>query len=439
MKLKRLCAFICAVLLALSAPISAAAEDTPQAVLDAKDGVVRVLSMLDEKSPYGIGTGFVIAQDGGSTYVVTNRHVVTFEKSEEIPEELWGTQVPLIKIVLTDLSGTLLSADVTFLANQFDDTMDLVILKVSSGLTNRKVLPLAASDGLKDGESVYTLGFPAVGDSIEDAGGSLPSRASDISTNSGTISKIHISTNGRDYIQHNAVINGGNSGGPLLNKNGEVVGVNTFSAVKGTGVYGAIYIDYVIDACKNMGIPYVSDSVPAFKSDNAETPSAAPVSPDPPPAPAKGSVPPISIIVTGVIVVGAAAFFVTKSRKGGAPSAQYQTAQPVAPVFPAPGTRVQGIRGTGGQYNTMSFPINDRMVIGRDPARCGVIFTPQTPGVSSLHCEIIRVGAGLQIIDRGSSNGTFVGGAKLQTNVPTDLKAGDSFYLGDKRNSFVVY
>ena len=56
-----------------------------------------------------------------------------------------------------------------------------------------------------------------------------------------------------------------------------------------------------------------------------------------------------------------------------------------------------------------------------------------------LHCEILRVGDSLKIIDHNSTYGTFLSGAKLQPNVPVELKAGSSFYLGDPRNSFVVY
>jgi hypothetical protein len=127
------------------------------------------------------------------------------------------------------------------------------------------------------------------------------------------------------------------------------------------------------------------------------------------------------------------------------PDAEIVAATPVGVTQPAPpqpsssARRLTGIRGTGGQYNIMAFPVKDCIAIGRDPERCNIIFAPQTNGVSSRHCEIVRVGDGLQLVDRGSSYGTFVGGAKLSANVPSDLRAGDAFYLGDKRNSFVVY
>ncbi|MDR3209517.1 MAG: FHA domain-containing protein [Oscillospiraceae bacterium] len=113
--------------------------------------------------------------------------------------------------------------------------------------------------------------------------------------------------------------------------------------------------------------------------------------------------------------------------------------QPAPPQPASNAPALTGIRGTGGQYNTMTFPVGDRILFGRDPARCNIIFEAQTNGVSSLHCELVRVGAGLQLADRASSYGTFLNGTKLSPNVPVTLKPGDVFYLGDKRNSFAAY
>jgi pSer/pThr/pTyr-binding forkhead associated (FHA) protein len=100
---------------------------------------------------------------------------------------------------------------------------------------------------------------------------------------------------------------------------------------------------------------------------------------------------------------------------------------------------LRGIRGTGGQFNANTFEVGDRILIGRDSARCAIVFEPQAQGVSSLHCEILRVNDSLKIIDHNSTYGTFLSGAKLQPNIPIELKAGSRFYLGDQRNSFTVY
>jgi len=98
-----------------------------------------------------------------------------------------------------------------------------------------------------------------------------------------------------------------------------------------------------------------------------------------------------------------------------------------------------GIRGIAGQYNTISFPIADKIVIGRNPAICNVLFSPGATGISSRHCEIIRIGNVLQVIDKGSSYGTFVRNEKLTANSPMQIRQGDIIYLGDESNSFVVY
>jgi len=143
-------------------------------------------------------------------------------------------------------------------------------------------------------------------------------------------------------------------------------------------------------------------------------------------------------------VIAAALVIVFKrKKKTGAASAENKLPSPAqsnpASLPPSQNARLRGIRGTDGQYNNTVFEVSDRTLIGRDPARCSIIFAPQAQGVSSLHCEILRVGDGLKIIDHGSSYGTFLSGAKLQPNIPVELKAGSSFYLGEKRNSFIVY
>jgi len=155
------------------------------------------------------------------------------------------------------------------------------------------------------------------------------------------------------------------------------------------------------------------------------------------------------IAAVAVLIIGALAVAVLRQNK---PVPQTHTYAPAAPPKPvsfvgtdrrpaahAPAVNLQGIRGTGGRFNKMALPINGRATLGRDPAQCSILFPEQTKGVSSLHCEITRIGNGLQIIDRGSRYGTFINGAKMRPNVPLNLKAGDNFFLGDKHNSFVAY
>jgi serine protease Do len=138
-----------------------------------------------------LGSGFIIDPAG---YVVTNNHVIA--DADEI------------SVILND--GTTLKADII----GRDTKTDLALLKVT---TNHplKAVKFGDSDKLRLGEWVIAIGNPfSLGGTV--TAGIVSARNRDI--NSGPYD---------NYIQTDAAINRGNSGGPLFNLNGEVVGVNT--------------------------------------------------------------------------------------------------------------------------------------------------------------------------------------------------------------------
>ena len=137
-----------------------------------------------------LGSGFVISEDG---YVVTNNHVI--ESADEIIIEFFsGEELPATVI------GT-------------DPKTDIALLKVQTD----KSLPFVSfgdSDTARVGEWVLAMGNP-LGQGFSLSAGIVSARNRALS---GTYD---------DYIQTDAAINRGNSGGPLFNLDGEVVGVNT--------------------------------------------------------------------------------------------------------------------------------------------------------------------------------------------------------------------
>lgn len=154
-------------------------------------------------SPASSGSGFVFGEDG---YIVTNNHVVTggesievvFPSGERLPAEVVGTDVD----------------------------SDLAVLKVDALPEGVSPLPLAGADGesLQVGQLVVAIGNP-FGEAgsmslgiVSGLGRSLPSQRS-----LGIGSTYSLP----GVIQTDAPINPGNSGGPLLNLNGEVVGINS--------------------------------------------------------------------------------------------------------------------------------------------------------------------------------------------------------------------
>jgi serine protease Do len=150
----------------------------------------------DEESPRrqrrgsALGSGFVISSDG---YIVTNNHVI--ESADEIMIEFYsGLELP------AEVIGT-------------DPKTDIAVLKVVSDVE----LPFVAfgnSDEIRVGDWVMAMGNP-LGQGFSVSAGIVSARGRALS---GSYD---------DFIQTDAAINRGNSGGPLFNMDGEVVGVNT--------------------------------------------------------------------------------------------------------------------------------------------------------------------------------------------------------------------
>ncbi|WP_425439867.1 DegQ family serine endoprotease [Puniceibacterium antarcticum] len=137
-----------------------------------------------------LGSGFVISEDG---YVVTNNHVI--EGADEIEIEFFeGFTLP------ATLVGT-------------DPNTDIALLKVEAE-TPLKFVNFGDSDAARVGDWVVAMGNP-LGQGFSVSAGIVSARNRALS---GTYD---------DYIQTDAAINRGNSGGPLFNMNGDVIGVNT--------------------------------------------------------------------------------------------------------------------------------------------------------------------------------------------------------------------
>jgi 2-alkenal reductase len=148
----------------------------------------------------GLGSGFVYSTDG---YIVTNAHVVGTDKKVEV-DFTDGTKV----------YGTVVGAD---------QNADLAAIKVTVPASELHPLALGDSNTLKVGETVAAIGDPelltgsmTVG-IVSAVGRSQPGN---VQVSSGT----YYATG--DIIQTDALLNHGNSGGPLLNLAGQVVGVN---------------------------------------------------------------------------------------------------------------------------------------------------------------------------------------------------------------------
>jgi serine protease Do len=146
-----------------------------------------------------LGSGFVIHPSG---YIVTNAHVV--ERSSSVQVRLASGR---------RLTGTVIGRD---------RRVDLALLKVDVA-EPLPVLPLGDSERLAVGELVLALGHPFGLEQTVSLG--IVSRKG---------APLQASAPGFDFIQTDAAVNPGNSGGPLVDMGGQVVGVNTMAARNGS-------------------------------------------------------------------------------------------------------------------------------------------------------------------------------------------------------------
>lgn len=156
----------------------------------------------------GAGSGVIVTQDG---YIVTNNHVI--QDASEVQVTLNDNRKYTAEVIGTDPST------------------DIAVLKIKeSGLT---ALPLGNSDDLRIGEWVLAVGNPFNLTSTVTAG-IVSAKARNINLLNNRNSKDIVPI--ESFIQTDAAVNPGNSGGALVNVNGELVGINTAIASR-TGSY----------------------------------------------------------------------------------------------------------------------------------------------------------------------------------------------------------
>jgi len=175
------------------------------------DAVVLVENYRSE-SLYATGTGFVYKVDSKYGYLLTNYHVIADHTN--------------LKVIMSDDS----EVNAKYVGG--DTYLDIAVLTIPKDAV-KKVAEIGSSTDSKLGDTVFTVGTPVdyeyrgtVTRGILSGKDRLVSVSSSSNTSSSTDSYI------AKVLQTDAAINPGNSGGPLVNSNGEVIGINSLKIVK---------------------------------------------------------------------------------------------------------------------------------------------------------------------------------------------------------------
>ena len=198
-------------------PLSASAVDFDTEML--------YQSVFTVKTSTALGSGFAI----DNTHIITNAHVVQNEKA----------------VLVLTYQEERLYAEV----EKSDQQQDLAVLRLKD--TTVPPLESASLNTVQNGDDIFTVGAP---------------KSMAYTLTKGIVSNRERTMHGMTFIQIDAAVNEGNSGGPLLNAQGQVIGVNTLKIIDSEGIALAIPIDRVIT--------FMQEETPAPSDESA--PSDAP-------------------------------------------------------------------------------------------------------------------------------------------------------------------
>jgi len=375
-------------------------------------------------SNLGTGSGFLVA-DG--KHVVTNRHVIACNDEGG-------------KVGIMAANGDVFRAAVLWQS----DAKDLAILRVEKNLGGQVVV-FATRSTMAERDRVIVAGYPGAAlRSTRDLGRvsfaeGIISKFTELDSSEGTVR----------HIQITAPVNPGNSGGPLFNELGQVVGINVQKSMTavlvidptapqgirpervplGEGVAWAILSDELLVEMERLHLPFNVERV---------KPNAVAV---------EFGKQPILLTVMGLTMVFAMAAVVLLSKRRSrvvisdvltpGRGALTQRAAPTAKISQKP-----VLRGVTGLYANLAVPLDvEQIAIGRDASMCQLVLPADATDIGRRHCTVRWDKADQTCVleDCWTSNGTFLdSGERIDSATPRRLRPGERFYLVDRRFQFEV-
>jgi S1-C subfamily serine protease len=394
--------------------------------------------------------------------------------TQELLEVVGGTRTASALMVLLD-NGKSYKGEIKAYSDPITSGgKDVAIIKVDAN--NLPTVPLGDSDAVNVNDHVYVIGYP---------GAAKVSNVSELvaTSSEGIISAVK----NKDYsstplLQTNANINHGNSGGPAFDSSGKAIGIATFGK-SAPGFNFLVPISTAQEFVRQAGAPpergafdktwhdaldaYASGDwtdahrmlsdvlemmpnqpeaqklqLQAAANERAESPARRLVE--------KLGMPALAAII-GFIVIGVGVLLFLLFRKphakspgGAAPVQAPPQAAPqgsrVEPALPASG-RDQGfgsLHVSGGPLMGNRFPVTKAgLMIGRDPSKCSVVLPDDSIGRE--HAWVVPLDNGVAILDRNSSNGTYINSTESPRVNKVMLRHGDRIYLGKRTASVLTY
>ena len=354
---------------------------------------------------------------------------------------------------------------------------DIAIVKIDA--TNLPTLRLGDSDSVHIQEPMTVIGYPAAASQV-----SLVSMESSLvpTVTNGHISAIKTDFKGTRVIQSDAAINPGNSGGPAFNDAGEVIGVATLRAKDAVGLYFFVPMNTAMEFVNQVGAKpqagvfnqmwesaldtYDRGACQGAKSKLQSVLNIMPNMPDAVSlmqasekcATEEGAIGRVMegstwmlYSAVGLVIVVTAFLLMRRKALPQAPGAQGV----VTPGPPRVGTRPEtpprvelpspAAEGSYGSVQVMAgslagqkFKITKAgVLVGTDPSKCQICVTEDA--ISHEHAWIVPVDNRVVVIDRGSTNGTYINSVDSPRVSKVGLQNGDRVYLGKKGSVVLTY
>jgi S1-C subfamily serine protease len=342
---------------------------------------------------------------------------------------------------------------------------DLALLRINH--KNLPVLTLGDSDSTRVGEAIRSVGYPAVASSTDDVIGGWLSRDSDLEAtfNPGIITAIKRDVTNTPVFQSNVAIYRGNSGGPAVNLAGEAIGISTWGRTDAESIKFLVPINVARTFLAEAKVPVnvegdfdrhyraALDAAEdgkwtAASSELASANNLFPNSPDLirfrhdtdralQSMPLWRKHPVATAGAGGAVVALALGLSIPRVRRPRIPADMLKvtTERVVSPVSAPAGAPMML-----GKFTILNGPrAGERLALGgsgirlgRESAMCEIVL--ENPKVSRLHAEVVSIDGKVLLIDRNSSNGTYVNDQKIDKRF---LKDGDIIYFGG-RNAVAV-
>ena len=441
-------------------------------VADARKGIIEVQSgFTDAKDNFRemkSGSGFLIRNEQNETYIITN-HTVVANSVSEMKKYCKKKKIDTEKINLSNEIRIVVKGDVTVSASVLVKSVeqDYCILSTDDVLHEKQALKLGSSKEVRQGENVYALGFPKEAEHMEYA-------PADVEIKYGTVIDEKAKIRPGVFLRHSIPVSAGNTGGPLMNEKGYVIGLTCrkFTDKKKERYYAApvdeiievlnsIYIyfgsetidtayeklDRMYQTCLEISAEsgYTKDSAQAFtlavqeaqKTLEKETPveeelttayralAAAKVRLVPKMTKLELALR-IFAVCDGILFLWFVIIFVKNSNE------KKRMYRPQKPFYPT-GSRGQENRPVLFFEKTGETAVVDksRFVIGADPLAADYCLAGN-PAVSGEHAVLFENNDNWYIDDRGSLNGTFVNQVRVMPGTAVMIRDGDTIVLADE-------